>query len=90
MSTLHADINPAGSKNNKENLVKAEKIYKGLKTQNIDALLDDLDENMSNKFKKHDLIGIPYQIIGGSKSKDNNFEFKDKVGWLSEQNLNFV
>jgi len=40
-------------------------------------LLDDVDENMSNKFKKHDLIGIPYQIIIGSKSKENKFEFKE-------------
>ena len=32
---------------------------------------------MSNKFKKHDLIGIPYQIIIGSKSDQNNFEFKE-------------
>ena len=40
-------------------------------------MLDDVDENMSNKFKKHDLIGIPYQIIIGSKSKGDNFEFKE-------------
>ena len=40
-------------------------------------MLDDVDENMSNKFKKHDLIGIPYQIILGSKSDGNNFEFKE-------------
>ena len=32
---------------------------------------------MSNKFKKHDLIGIPYQIIVGAKSDDDNFEFKE-------------
>ena len=32
---------------------------------------------MSNKFKKHDLIGIPYQIIIGSKSEENKFEFKE-------------
>ena len=57
------------SKNNKENLDKAEKIYNELKKQNIDVLLDDVDENMSNKFKKHDLIGVPYQIIVGSKSE---------------------
>ena len=25
------------------------------KKQNIDVLLDDVDENMSNKFKKHDI-----------------------------------
>ena len=63
--------------NNKENLIKAEKIYHDLKKQNIDVLLDDVDENMSNKFKKHDLIGIPYQIIIGSKSEDDRFEFKE-------------
>ena len=70
-------IIPSISKNNKENLEKAEKVYKELKKQNIDVLLDDVDENMSNKFKKHDLIGVPYQIIIGSKSEDDNFEFKE-------------
>ena len=70
-------IIPNISKNNKENLNKANKIYTELKKQNIDALLDDVDENMSAKFKKHDLIGVPFQIIIGSKSKENNFEFKE-------------
>ena len=70
-------IIPSVSKNNKENLQKAEKIYQELKKQNIDVLLDDVDENMSNKFKKHDLIGIPFQIIIGSKSEENKFEFKE-------------
>ena len=32
---------------------------------------------MSNKFKKLDLIGIPYQIIIGSKSEADKFEFKE-------------
>ena len=63
--------------NGTENLQKAEKIYKDLKKQNIDALLDDVDESMSNKFKKHDLIGVPYQIIIGSKSEQGKFEFKE-------------
>ena len=70
-------IIPNINKNNKESLEKAKKIYIDLKDQNIDVLLDDVDENMSNKFKKHDLIGIPFQIIIGSKSKDNQFEFKE-------------
>ena len=43
----------------------------------LDVLLDDIDENMSNKFKKHDLIGIPYQIIVGSKTTKDKFEFKE-------------
>jgi prolyl-tRNA synthetase len=64
------------NKNNNENLIKARKIYEDLKKQNIDVLLDDVDENMSIKFKKHDLIGVPFQIIVGSKSTVDKFEFK--------------
>ena len=70
-------IIPSINKNNKDNLQKAEKIYLELKKQNIDVLLDDVEENMSNKFKKHDLIGIPFQIIIGSKSEEDKFEFKE-------------
>ena len=70
-------IIPNINKNNKENLEKAEKVYNELKKQNIDVLLDDVDESMSNKFKKHDLIGVPYQIIIGSKSEGDNLEFKE-------------
>ena len=70
-------IIPNISKNNKENLEKAEKIYNELKKQNIDVLLDDVEENMSNKFKKHDLIGCPYQIIIGSKTDGDNLEFRE-------------
>jgi prolyl-tRNA synthetase len=77
ISPFDVVIIPSISKNNKENLERAEKLYKALKKQNIDVLLDDVDENMSNKFKKHDLIGIPYQIIIGSKSEEDKFEFKE-------------
>ena len=77
ISPFDVVIIPSMSKNNKENLEKAEKIYQILKKQKIDVLLDDVEENMSNKFKKHDLIGIPYQIIIGSKSEGDSFEFKE-------------
>ena len=77
ISPFDVVIIPNVSKNNKENLIKAENIYKELKKQNIDVLLDDVEENMSNKFKKHDLIGVPYQIIIGSKSEEDKFEFKE-------------
>ncbi len=77
ISPFDVVIIPSINKNNKENLEKGEKIYYELKKQNIDVLLDDVDENMSNKFKKHDLIGVPYQIIIGSKSEGNKFEFKE-------------
>ena len=77
ISPFDVVIIPSISKNNNDNLKKAEFVYKELKKQNIDVLLDDVDENMSNKFKKHDLIGVPYQIIIGSKSEQNKFEFKE-------------
>ena len=77
ISPFDAVIIPSINKNNKDSLEKAEKIYQVLKKQNIDVLLDDVDENMSNKFKKHDLIGIPFQIIIGSKSEKDKFEFKE-------------
>ena len=77
ISPFEVVIIPNFNKSNQENLKKAEKIYDDLKKQNVDVLLDDVDESMSNKFKKHDLIGIPYQIIIGSKSDGDNFEFKE-------------
>ena len=65
------------NKNDKQSFETAVKIYKELQRQKIDVLLDDVDENMSAKFKKHDLIGIPYQIIIGTKSEEKRFEFKE-------------
>ena len=76
-------IIPNVKKNDKSNLEKAEKLYKSLKKQSIDVLLDDTDESLSYKFKKFDLLGIPNQIIVGSKSTDDKFEFK-KPGIQSE------
>ena len=77
ISPFDVVILPSINKNNTENLEKAERIYKELKKQNIDVLLDDVYENMSNKFQKHDLIGVPYQIIIGTKSDKDSFEFKE-------------
>ena len=70
-------IIPAINKNDNSNLEKAKKLYENLKINGIDVLLDDIDENISNKFKKHDLLGIPFQIIVGSKAKTDEFEFKE-------------
>tara|TARA_B100000963_G_scaffold214360_1_gene186950 strand:+ start:10452 stop:11765 length:1314 start_codon:yes stop_codon:yes gene_type:complete len=70
-------ILPSINKNNKDNLEKSKAVYQELKNQNIDVLLDDTDENLSSKFMKHDLIGIPYQIIIGSKTSGDKLEFKE-------------
>lgn len=73
-------IIPGLQKNDKSNYSKAETIYNLLKKNNIDVLFDDTDEHLPAKFKKFDLIGIPYQIILGSKSTDEKFEFKEVNG----------
>jgi len=77
VSPFDVVIIPSINKNDNSNIDKAKKVYKELKTNGIDVLLDDVEESISNKFKKHDLLGIPYQIIIGSKATKNQFEFKE-------------
>ena len=77
ISPFDVVIIPSINKNDDLNLNKAQKIYQELKKKGIDVLLDDIEENISNKFKKHDLLGIPYQIIVGTKSTKDKFEFKE-------------
>ena len=73
-------IIPSLSKNDKSQYKKAQEIYNFLANVKIDVLLDDTDEHLSAKFKKFDLIGIPYQIILGSKSTNDKIEFKEING----------
>ena len=73
-------IIPSLQKNDKSNYQKAEKIYNLLLKNKIDVLFDDTEEHLSAKFKKFDLIGVPYQIILGSKSSGDKFEFKEVNG----------
>ena len=80
VSPFEVAIIPSLQKNDKTNYEKAKKIYDLLIRNNIDVLFDDTDEHLSAKFKKFDLIGIPYQIILGTKSEDDKFEFKEING----------
>ena len=64
-------------KNGDEADKKSHEIYKFLKENSFDPLLDDTSESPSSKFKNFDLIGIPYQIIIGSKMKKAEYEFKE-------------
>ena len=77
VSPFDVVIIPAINKNDNSNIEKAKNLYKSLIDSGVDVLLDDIEENISNKFKKHDLIGIPYQIIVGSKTTKDEFEFKE-------------
>ncbi len=70
-------IIPMINKNDNLALEKANKIYTELSDYNIEAIIDDTDENFSSKIKKMNLIGAPYQIIIGKKSEGDLLEFKE-------------
>ena len=73
-------IIPMINKNDKSNLEKSIKVHEFLKSKNIETIIDDTDENISAKIKKFNLIGIPYQLVIGSKSEGNLYEFKEIDG----------
>ena len=52
--------------------------------------MDDTNEHLSAKFKKFDLIGIPYQIILGSKSNGGKIEFKEVNGKTEKLSLDEI
>jgi prolyl-tRNA synthetase len=68
---------PMINKNDTSALEKATNINNELIKNNIDALIDDTEENFSSKIKKMNLIGAPYQIIIGKKSDGDLLEFKE-------------
>ena len=70
-------IIPMINKNNNSTLQKANKINSELLKNNIDAIIDDTDENLSSKIKKMNLIGVPYQIIIGKQTDGDLLEFKE-------------
>jgi len=70
-------IIPMLNKNDTTALEKANNINNELIRNNIDAIVDDTDENFSSKIKKMNLIGAPYQIIIGKKSDGDLLEFKE-------------
>ncbi len=64
---------------NEEVNAKAEEIYKALTDKGIDVLYDDRKERAGIKFKDNDLIGIPVQIVIGSKGlAKNSIEVKNR------------
>ena len=76
---------PMINKNDTSALEKANNINSELIKNNIEAIIDDTDENYSSKIKKMNLIGAPYQIIIGKKSEGDLLEFKETGG--ETQNL---
>ena len=70
-------IIPMINKNDTSALEKANNINLELNKNNIDAIIDDTDENFSSKIKKMNLIGAPYQIIIGKQTDGDLLEFKE-------------
>ena len=68
---------PMINKNDISALEKANNINAELSNNNIDAIIDDTEENYSSKIKKMNLIGAPYQIVIGKKSEGDLLEFKE-------------
>ena len=69
-------IIPMMNKNDNSALEKANNINKELILNNLEAIIDDTDENLSSKIKKMNLIGTPFQIILGKQSEGDLVEFK--------------
>jgi len=69
-------IIPMINKNDNTSLEKANNINKELIKNDIEAIIDDTDENFSSKIRKMNLIGAPFQIIIGKQTQDDLVEFK--------------
>ncbi|MDC3007468.1 proline--tRNA ligase [Candidatus Pelagibacter sp.] len=80
VAPYHVAIIPMINKNDNSQLDKANNIFSELQKNNIDAMIEDTDENISSKIKKMNLIGVPFQIIIGKQSEGDKFEFKDVGG----------
>ncbi|NQY74025.1 MAG: proline--tRNA ligase [Candidatus Margulisbacteria bacterium] len=77
---------------NPEQMKIGEKIYEDLTKENIDVLLDDRELSPGIKFKDADLIGIPFQLIIGNKTIENQtIELKSrKSGEVQILNLSDI
>ena len=85
-----AAIIPMINKNDNSALNKAHKIHLELKKNDIDAIIDDTEENFSSKIKKMSLIGSPFQIIIGKQTDENLFEFKEVNGEIKKIDIQSI
>ena len=80
VTPFHLAIIYLGKKNEKELKKKASDLYNKLSKKSYDILYDDTEESPASKFKNFDLIGIPYQVIIGSKLRKDEYEFRELGG----------
>ena len=67
-----ANMQDSGQKELGENL------YKQLKEEKVDALIDDRNERAGIKFKDADLIGIPWRITVGRDAESDQVELFER------------
>ena len=80
IAPYHVAIIPMINKNDNSQLDKANNILLELEKNDIEAIIDDTDENISSKIKKMNLIGVPFQIIIGKQVEGDKLEFKEVDG----------
>jgi len=80
IAPYHVAIIPMINKNDNSQLEKANNILLELEKNDIEAIIDDTDENISSKIKKMNLIGVPFQIIIGKQVEGDKLEFKEVDG----------
>ena len=90
VAPYEVSIIPMINKNDTAALDKANLINQEFKKNNIDAIIDDADENFSAKIKKMNLIGSPYQIIIGKKTEGDLLEFKEPGKETKKINLSKI
>ncbi|MGN0031432.1 MAG: proline--tRNA ligase [Candidatus Gastranaerophilaceae bacterium] len=74
IAPYHVIVVPVSTKDEQQMSV-AEKMYKELLANGVEAVFDDRDERPGVKFKDADLIGFPYRITVGKTIAEGNVEF---------------
>ena len=73
--------------NNEEQKKLGEEIYRDLRANGIDVLIDDRKERAGVKFNDRDLIGIPYRVTVGKDSSDNIVEYSTRKEMVNSKIL---
>jgi len=63
----------------------AQEVYKTMKAQGVDVLLDDRKDRFGAKMKDYELLGIPQAVVIGKKLSDNLVEFVTRDGMQKEE-----
>lgn len=77
VAPFQAHIIPV-SAHDSQQLELAEDLYRRLKAEGIETLLDDRQERPGVKFKDSDLIGIPWRIVAGKEAGAGIVELSER------------